>query len=168
MDAAFDAIYREYGGAVHDYLARLTGDPALADEFAQETFLRFLRHRSSIHGVNGTLGAWLFRVATNLARDGARKRRPGPLPAEETPAREGADGPAAAEAREVGERVRAEVDRLPRDLREAFLLRAHHELPYQKVALALGVCERTAKERFRLAREILAHRLSPLLREDRP
>ncbi len=168
MDAAFDAIYAEYGGAVHAYLARLTGDAALADELTQETFLRFLRHRDSIHGVNGTLGAWLFRVATNLARDGARRRRPGPLPPDEAPAPEGGDGPSAAEAREIGERVRLEVARLPCDLREAFLLRAHHELPYQKVAMALGVCERTAKERFRRAREILAHRLSPLLREDRP
>ncbi len=167
MDAAFDAVYREYGGAVHGYLSRLTGDPSLAEELAQETFVRFLRHRSSIHGVNGTLGAWLFKVATNLARDRARRRRQEPLPAEEARAPAGGDGLSAAEAQEVGERVRREVDRLPPELRGAFLLRAHHELPYEKVAAALGVCERTAKERFRMAREILAHRLSPLLDEDR-
>jgi DNA-directed RNA polymerase specialized sigma24 family protein len=61
--------------------------------------------------------------------------------------------------------VRREVERLPAELREAFLLRAHHALTFPQVAKALDISERTAKERFRLAREILAHRLKPMLGE---
>jgi RNA polymerase sigma-70 factor (ECF subfamily) len=164
MAEEFERIYRDYGRPVHAYLARLTGDAWVAEELCQETFLRYLRHRGRIHGRNGTLGAWLFRVATNLARDRLRRRQPEALRHEPSAAEP--DGCAVAEARDRDARVRREVERLATDLREVFLLRAHHELTYGEVADAVGISERTAKERFRRAREILAHRLEPYLRED--
>jgi len=164
MDAGFEAVYREYGRNVHAYLARLTGDASRADELCQETFLRYLRHRGTLVGRNGMLGAWLFTVATNLARDGFRRRRPPAQLGHEPAAAEQADP---VERRDLDERVRAEVQRLPLELREVFVLRVHHELPYARVAEVLGLCESTAKQRFRRAREILAHRLAPLIREDR-
>jgi len=157
-----ESAYRDYGGSVHGYLARLTGDRATADELTQETFLRYLRHRATLAARNGTLGAWLFTVATNLARDRLRRRRPVPLDHE--PAVPAADD---VERDDLDRRVRREVERLPQDLRAVFLLRAHHELTYAQAAQALGVAERTAKERFRRAREILAHRLAPLFQEKR-
>jgi len=164
MADGFEAIYREYGRAVHDYLARLTGDPGAADELCQETFVRFLRHRHRLHVHNGTLGAWLFRVATNLFRDRLRRRRP-----VQTLQTEPVDGDASdiVAVRDLDARVRAEVERLPAELRAVFLLRAHHELTYPKLAEALGVSERTAKQRFRRAREILAHRLGPVIEGER-
>lgn len=159
MTEGFDAVYGRYGRPVHSYLARLTGDAWAADELCQETFLRYLRHRSALAGGNGALGAWLFRVATNLAVDRVRRARPAaPLLAE--PPAPPAD---AVEAQDLDRRVRAEVERLPDELRAVFLLRAHHELPYARVGSVLDISERTAKERFRRAREILAHRLGPLL-----
>jgi RNA polymerase sigma-70 factor (ECF subfamily) len=164
--AEFDEdVYRSYGPAVHAYLARLTGDAALAEELVQETFVRYLRHRAELAHRNGSLGAWLFKVATNLVRDRRRRRTPAPLETE--PETSKTDGTAATVARDLDECIRREVDRLPEELREAFLLRAHHELAYAQVAAALEISERTAKERFRRAREILAHRLGPMLGEER-
>lgn len=160
----FESVYRQYGGPVHGYLARLTGDAGTAEELCQETFVRYLRHRDGLQGRNGQLGAWLFRVATNLVRDRYRRRRAGPLETE--PADTTHDGAGAAEARDLDAHVRREVERLPADLRAAFLLRAHHDLAYARVAEALDVSVRTAKERFRRAREILAHRLAPLFEEE--
>ena len=163
MDAGFEAVYREYGRNVHAYLARLTGDRTKADELCQETFLRYLRHRDNLAARNGTLGAWLFRVATNLARDSFRRRRPPEQLGHEPPASEQPD---LVEREELDARVRAEVQQLPFDLREVFLLRVHHELTYARVASVLGQCESTVKQRFRRAREILMHRLAPLIREE--
>jgi len=160
MPEGFDAVYRSYGRPVYAYLARLTGNPATAEELCQETFVRYLRHREDLRGGNGTVGAWLYRVATNLAIDQGRRRTAGPL--REEPA---VEAPDAVEARDLDDRVRAEVARLPAELRAVFLLRAHHELPYARIAVVLDISERTAKERFRRAREILAHRLAPLFSE---
>ena len=160
MDA-FDVVYREYGRSVHGYLARLTGNRSVAEELCQETFLRYLRHQPRIEGSNGAVGAWLYKVATNLAWDRARRRRPEAL-GHEPRARDG-DGAAAAEARDLAERIQREIDELPQELRAVFLLRAHHDLTYRRVAAALEISERTAKDRFRRAREILAHRLGDQL-----
>lgn len=161
MAEAFEQVYQRYGGPIHGYLARLTGDAGAAEELCQETFVRYLRHRAALAGRNGTLGAWLYTVATNLARD--RRRRASP----ERLATEPADAPApdAVEAKDTDARVRREVESLPDDLKEVFLLRAHHDLTYAAAAEALGIGERTAKERFRRAREILAHRLAHLFQE---
>jgi len=163
--AGFEEIYRKHRPAIRAYLARLTGDAWLADELAQETFVRFLRHREELVASNGRLCAWLYRVATNLARDRYRRRAARPLEGE--PEANGADGAALAAARDTDGCVRREVERLDAELREAFLLRAHHGLTFAQLANVLDVSERTAKERFRRARDILAHRLGPMLGEER-
>jgi RNA polymerase sigma-70 factor (ECF subfamily) len=152
----FDEVYGRYGERLHAYLARLTGDPWTADELCQETFVRYLDHppRSA---VDGQVGAWLFRVATNLGLDRLRRREPRVLVGEPE-----ADAPAPEEetaSRDLDARIRAEIARLPPKFRAAFLLRANHELPFRDVGRALGITERAAKHRFRRARDQLLARL---------
>lgn len=63
FDEQYDGLYR--------YLTRLTGDPDLAADVAQECFIRLVEKRPDDH----QLRAWLYRVATNLVRDHARVQR---------------------------------------------------------------------------------------------
>ncbi len=63
-----ERLFREYHAPVVRYLARQLGDHDLADELAQETFLRALRHGPVVNE-----RAWLFTVATNLLRDETRR-----------------------------------------------------------------------------------------------
>src|SRR5580765_752584 len=81
---AFRAFYDRTARPVWGYLARLTGDRAMADDLLQETFYRFLRaagtHESEAHRRNT-----LFKIATNLARDAHRRRRVLPFFAPELP-----------------------------------------------------------------------------------
>ncbi len=166
MDDAFAEVYARHAADLHAYLVRLVGDPAAADELGQETFVRFLEHPPTAATQNGHLGPWLFRVATNLGLDRLRRRRGRPL-LEEPAGRAGEAGDAA-EARDLERRIREEVAALAPELRAAFLLRAHHALPYAEIGRALGVSERAAKARFRRARDRLSGRLGPLLEGDRP
>src|SRR6187401_2506013 len=68
----FRALYDRTSRALWAYLARLTGNPDAADDLLQETYYRFLRaqgrYESEAHRRNS-----LFRIATNLARDGWRR-----------------------------------------------------------------------------------------------
>ena len=68
----FGAFYARTARALWAYLSRMTGSPDLADDLLQETYYRFLRahapHESDAHRRNS-----LFRIATNLARDGRRR-----------------------------------------------------------------------------------------------
>lgn len=62
------ALFERHHAQLHRYLARLTGDGDTAADIAQEAFVRFLEHTPD----DATAAPWLFRVATNLARDTAR------------------------------------------------------------------------------------------------
>ncbi len=64
----FDRLFHEYHAPIVRYLTRQTGDRDLAEELAQETFLRALRHGPTVN-----VRSWLFTVATNLVRDTARR-----------------------------------------------------------------------------------------------
>lgn len=65
-----EALFARHHPPLRRYLARLTGDPDLAEDAAQEAFVRLLQRRLPDDGVR----PWLFRVATNLVRDAARRR----------------------------------------------------------------------------------------------
>jgi len=71
-EEAFRALYDLTARTLWAYLSRITGSPDLADDLLQETYYRFLRARvlyeSDAHRRNS-----LFRIATNLARDGHRR-----------------------------------------------------------------------------------------------
>jgi RNA polymerase sigma-70 factor (ECF subfamily) len=70
---AFRALYDRTARALWAYLSRITGSADLADDLLQETYYRFLRaaapYENDAHRRNS-----LFRIATNLARDGQRRR----------------------------------------------------------------------------------------------
>ena len=77
MDSeAFAAFYQRSARPLWAYLARVSSDPALADDLMQESFVRFLCvTRPELSLVDGELAArrYLFRIATNLLRDHWRK-----------------------------------------------------------------------------------------------
>lgn len=70
MDAA--AAYRSESEALFRYLVRMTGDPDLAADVLQETFMRLVQHPLT---TTENLRGWLFKVATNRVRDHARTRK---------------------------------------------------------------------------------------------
>jgi RNA polymerase sigma-70 factor (ECF subfamily) len=77
-EQTFRAFYERTARGVWAYLARVTGDRQMADDLLQETYYRFLRaaavHESEQHRRN-----YLYRIATNLARDVRRNRSNRPL-----------------------------------------------------------------------------------------
>src|SRR3954470_15769996 len=70
----FAAFYERSARPLWAYLARVSGNPALADDLLQESFLRFL---AADHPHDGEVSArrYLFRIATNLMRDYWRRPR---------------------------------------------------------------------------------------------
>lgn len=63
-----ERLFREYHATLVRYLTRRLGDRDWAEEVAQETFVRALRHETIVNE-----RSWLFAVATNLVRDEARR-----------------------------------------------------------------------------------------------
>jgi RNA polymerase sigma-70 factor (ECF subfamily) len=116
-------------------LTRRTGDPARAEDLAQETFLR------AMEAPPARPRPWLFAVALNLARDEGRRA----VRQERHLALYGAEqdrtAPAADEALERNDRrdlVRTALERLTETDRSALLMKAEG-LNYEEIASALGL-----------------------------
>jgi RNA polymerase sigma-70 factor (ECF subfamily) len=80
-------LHDEHGAALWGYCLRLTGnDHASAEDIAQETLVRAWRHRDRLDESHGSVRAWLFTVARNIAIDQWRSRRAqSELPVAEVP-----------------------------------------------------------------------------------
>jgi RNA polymerase sigma factor (sigma-70 family) len=131
----FERFYEEHRDAVFGHLIRLLGRDRAEDAF-QETFLRALRGYQKLeHGRH--LKAWVFTIATRVAVDETRKRRPFAELAEEIPL----DGerPAYAQLEHL-------ADELPEKERAAVVLRYGYDLPYAQIAEALDSSEDAARQ----------------------
>ncbi|MGH7935487.1 MAG: RNA polymerase sigma factor [Chthoniobacterales bacterium] len=72
---AFAELVRNHQSAIRGLLRQLTrNDLALADDLAQETFLRAYKHIRSFRG-EAKFSTWLYRIAYNCFREDARKRK---------------------------------------------------------------------------------------------
>lgn len=67
-------LLEEWAPRVYRFALRLCNDPHIAEDLAQETFLRAWRHRGRLRE-EGALQVWLFRITANLWRDQLRRRR---------------------------------------------------------------------------------------------
>ncbi len=74
QDALFTELYNDYRQPLYGYLRRLVGDEAHAEELVQDVFVRAYRALPGL-GADPNYRAWLYRVATNAARDWFRRQR---------------------------------------------------------------------------------------------
>ncbi len=136
----FRAFYDRTARPLWVYLARLTGSGDLADDLLQESYYRFLRadarHEGEVHRRHS-----LFRIATNLARDGRRRgiRAPlVPLPGTGDQGEPAAPGDAAADADRRADLARAMAGLKPRE-REMLWLAYAQGFTHADIAGTLGV-----------------------------
>jgi RNA polymerase sigma factor (sigma-70 family) len=140
FEERFQVLYSARFAGLYRYLDRLTGDPDLAADVAQEAFLR-------LHGRGGMPDepvGWLVTVANNLVRDerrltGRRLRILAEQP-QRVPLAGPADPAADLERAERVDAVRAALDTLTVRDRQALLLR-HAGHSYREIAAALGLAE---------------------------
>lgn len=170
-DDAFSVLVEKYRVPVIHFLYRMVHEPALAEELAQEVFLRVYRARKS-YRPQAKFTTWLFRIATNVAlnalRDGRLRRAretslesdaPGLSPLADP----GANVEQALLEAERREQIRQAVETLPEKQRLAVLLHKYQELDYAEIAEILGCSESALKSLLFRAYEALRVKLRPLL-----
>jgi RNA polymerase sigma-70 factor, ECF subfamily len=144
---AFEVIVRTYQEPVVRFLAHLLSDRALADDVAQETFLRCYQ-KLDHYSFEGHFSTWLLRVAHNAGIDAIRSR----VRRERLDARP----PVSATDPVLRAELVAALASLPVRLREPLLLVEVTGLRYREAAEVLGVPEGTVKSRVAHARARLA------------
>jgi len=147
---AFERLVRAYQGPVYRFLRNLLGDASLAEDVAQETFIRAFERRASFR-FDAAWSTWVFQIARNAGLDAVRARsrrlrlvdraRP-PQPRTDPTARVELDQALAS---------------LSAKLREAVLVVEVLGLSYREAGDVLNVPEGTVKSRvFQARKQLLA------------
>jgi RNA polymerase sigma-70 factor (ECF subfamily) len=144
----FETVLEAHHAEIYRYLIRLTSRSSEADDLSQETFLRAYRAYQAL-APDANVRAWLFTIATNLARNHFRdetRRRTAHTAAQAARSETDADAPdGEAMFKEARARVEAVVDGLPLKQRLAFILRKIHDLDYDAIARSLGCSADSAR-----------------------
>jgi RNA polymerase sigma-70 factor (ECF subfamily) len=166
-DASFAALLERYRAPVTHFIYRMVQSQHIAEELAQDVFLRVYRARKG-YEPNAKFTTWLFRIATHIAlnaiRDGRGERGTESLDDQEARTSELPD------RRRTIEQVMVEYDRLaevrravqalPAKQRAAVLMHKYHELDYAQIARALGCSESAVKSLLFRAYETLRRKLA--------
>jgi len=159
---AFAELVRRYQRLVFAVSYRLLGDPDLAEDVVQDTFIRAFFSLERFRGT--TMRAWLLRIAHNAALDQlrARARRP-TVPLEQAGEHAAFDLPESSiEQAGLRAALEAALAALPVEQRAVVVLADVEGLPYEEIAQALGLPLGTVKSRLARARV----RLRTLLQSD--
>jgi RNA polymerase sigma-70 factor (ECF subfamily) len=175
-NASFELLLRKYRTPLVNYLGRMVGDAATAEDLAQEVFLRIYRARFH-YAPSAKFTTWVFRIATNLALNARRDGRyrqfdvsiQGAGNSEDGDARilEIPDGQPGAEQtlleRDRAVMIRRAIEELPEKQRAAVLLHKYEEMDYDEIAGILNCSESALKSLLFRAYETLRIRLAPLV-----
>ncbi len=141
---------------------RMCGDANLAEDAAQEAFIRAWKHLPN-YQPRSPFRNWLYRIATNAARDTLRRERE-TVDVDDLPLAAPSVGPEeAAERTERGERVQQAVLALPEASRTVLVLREYEGLSYKEIADTLNIPIGTVMSRLNYARKRLRESLAPYL-----
>lgn len=148
----FQAFYELTARPLKVYLLRLTSSPALADDLLQEAYYRFLRAELPEMDETGRRN-YLFRVATNLARDHFRRKKFEAAPLE------GHDKAAEAPPPWLGRDVRRVLEAIEPRERELVLLAYVEGASHREIAAVTGLKEASVRPILFRVRQKLAEML---------
>jgi RNA polymerase sigma-70 factor (ECF subfamily) len=140
----------------------MCGDSNLAEDAAQEAFVRAWQHLPS-YRPRSAFRNWLYRIATNAARDALRRERATADIDTLTLAAADAGPEAVVEGAERGECVRQAVLALPPASQEVLILREYEGLSYRDIAETLSIPIGTVMSRLNYARSRLRESLAPYM-----
>jgi RNA polymerase sigma factor (sigma-70 family) len=151
--AEFGAVFDRHAPAIFLFAAHRLGRQAAEDVLA-ETFSRAFAARGRAYAVDGSLRAWLYKIASNLIADELRRRERALAAQERLRARAGSGGGFAADAgvAVIDPELVAALEGLPPQEREALLLLAWGELSYAEIAVVTGAPIGTVRSRLNRAR----------------
>ena len=172
-EESFAHLLFKHRDPVINYLYRMVQNGGVAEELAQDVFLRVYRARHN-YEPTAKFTTWLYRIATHVAlnslRDGKVAKYAEPLDDPETgKEKELRDSTPTVEdhmvAESAGWEIRRAVEALPEKQRAAVILHKYQDMDYKEIALTLRCSESAVKSLLFRAYETLRVRLGHLARK---
>ncbi len=175
-EQSFELLLRKYRTPLVNFLYRMVRNTAVAEDLAQEVFLRVYRARQQ-YAPSAKFTTWMFRIATNLALNSVRDNRHRQMEISmDQSVDTGEDEQRAVEVpdkapsveQELVARCRSDlimkaIHCLPEKQRAAVLLHKYQELDYDEIARVLECSESALKSLLFRAYETLRVELAPLV-----
>lgn len=157
-EAAVRTLYHRYAPRVFAVVRRMAGDDAVAEDWAQEAWIRVFRALPRFRG-DAAFSTWLHRVAVNSALQGMRSRNRHAT--RETDLREGVRG---RPADPVPLRLALEraMGRLPDGMRQVLVLHDVEGFTHDEIGEMLGIAAGTSKSQLFKARAKMRELLGPM------
>lgn len=172
---SFDLLVAKYQRRIYRLVLRFIRDPALAEDVAQETFLRAYRAIGQFRG-DSQFYTWLYRIAVNTAKKALSDDLRDPTVSEGDASGSGEETFSPTElltnretpesllvSKEIVQTVNAAMESLPDDLRMAITLREIEGMSYEEISDAMQCPIGTVRSRIFRARETIAERLRPVI-----
>jgi RNA polymerase sigma-70 factor (ECF subfamily) len=169
--SGFDFLIQKYRKPIINFMYRMVRNQAVAEELAQEVFLRVYRSRET-YRAEARFSTWLYRIATNLgvnyARDNRHERQASTIYLDEADSETGttpdvADSTPGAEAgllrRERLNAIREHVLALPERQRSAVLMHKYEGMDYKQIGDVLKLSESATKSLLFRAYQTLREKL---------
>lgn len=167
--AAFRQLLERYQRPVFGLIQRMVRDASLAEDLAQEVFVKAFRALSTFDR-RRKFSSWLFKIAHNTAIDQIRRRQPETVPLETQTADEpdlvavlpdvASESPLEAlQRRDLIRALEAAINRLRPDYREVVILRFRQGLAYEEIAEVTDLPLGTVKTHLFRARKAMARDL---------
>ena len=154
---AFGELVRRHQDFVYGAALRIVRNPVMAQDLAQETFVRAHRALPGFRG-QAQVRSWLYRIATNLALNAVQRRRE--YPTDAVPDRPTSfDLASDAENLALRHELEDAIAELPPKLQKPLVLREYEGLSYQAIADQLDLPINTVRTRILRARRSLRKRM---------
>jgi RNA polymerase sigma-70 factor (ECF subfamily) len=161
---AFEEIYYTFKDDVYTACVRMLGNPAEAEDAAQDIFIRLLRVLPRYDHTRASFRTWLLTITTNYCYDQLRKRKGGEVsiddednePVAMTLRSSDPTPEQVALSNEFSARVQGLLDRISPDDRRMVVLRYWFDQGYEEIAEATGQTVSAVKSRLFRARQKLA------------
>lgn len=153
---AYRLLVRRYGSVLYNHAVRMVGSQDDASDLAQKALVKGYQRLSSCKEPD-RVGAWLFRILSNLAKDHMRSPRQRDVSLDQIPEIAGSqENPTdSVQRNELRSRLQKALDSLTPDQREAFVLKHIEGRSYEEMAAVLEVSGASLKMRVHRARETL-------------
>ncbi|HKZ01444.1 MAG TPA: sigma-70 family RNA polymerase sigma factor [Pyrinomonadaceae bacterium] len=170
---AFRLIFERYAKPVLSFIYEMVGERDLAEELAQETFVRAFKNLGRLRD-DTKLATWLFGIGKNVARESLRSKRKekqshceldAAVLESETNSRVSPSEDLF--GRELDTAIRKALDTLDDDRRLVFILKVYQQCRYDEIAEITGFSVGKVKTDLHRARVELRRRLSPFLESTR-
>ncbi len=151
--SAFETLYRKHKDALYRFFLRQSGNQALAEELYQDVWLRVINSRES-YEQKAKFTTWLYRIAHNILVDHYRKppsEKDDDYDAESIPDNAANDPEVILSGQEKIQRFRTQLENLPKEQLEVFLLKQETGLSMEEIALTIRESKETVKSRLRYA-----------------